>query len=352
MDRSARLAEVFRDTQDFYQEDPILAQSVRNSIGETRLYAADDYPVLPPQTERTGVVRVSGRKTVQAAIELRRTYPEKKIAVLNFASATRPGGGVKNGSSTQEESLCRCSTLYPTLDQHWLWNSFYCANRETHEPLHSDACIYSPSVVICKTYDDVPARLQPEEFVTVDVISCAAPNLRPSGDGKTVNISHEELCRLLRCRAMHILHIAAVNQVEMLVLGAFGCGIFANDPGDVKSAFSYALDEYRKWFDLVEFAVYCRDGEEKTYQEFRFLDNYHHVAKNPVTILNAGQEARKEYGEAFGAELKRLTVEQLNALHGGRQLAIPIMGGEYILFIEGPAAVEDCYLIGNGRRFR
>lgn len=236
---------------------------------KTRLYAADDYPVLLPQTERTGVVRVSKRRTFQEAMELCRKYPEKKITALNFASATRPGGGVKNGSSAQEKSLCRCSTLYPTLDQQWLWNAFYRANREAHDPLHSDACIYSPSVVICKTDDDIPARLQPEEFVTVDVISCAAPNLRPSGGGKTVNISRSELRRLLRCRAIHILHVAAANQVDVLI----GCDVFANNPREVRSAFSAALAEYRRWFDLIEFAVYCRDEEDETYKEFQLLND-------------------------------------------------------------------------------
>lgn len=341
MDRRGRLAEVFQDTQDFYQNDPLLSAGVHKAMEGTRLYGADDYPLLPPQTERTGIIKVSRRKTLQAAMELRRAYPEKKIAVLNFASATRPGGGVKSGSSAQEESLCRCSTLYPTLDQQRLWDLFYHPDRAARDPLHSDACIYSPGVVICKTDDDIPLRLRPEGFVTVDVISCAAPDLRPFKDGSAIDISGGELRRLLRCRAMHILHIAAANRVDVLVLGAFGCGVFANDPADVRNAFSHALDEYRTWFDLVEFAVYCRAGEEKTYQEFHYLDNYHHMAEKPVTILNAGRKARKEYGEAFGSEyLVRLTVEQLNALHSGKQLAIPIMGGEYILFLEGPAAAD------------
>lgn len=106
------------------------------------------------------------------------TYPGRKIAVLNFASATKPGGGVINGSSAQEESLCRCSTLYPTLDRRFLWQSYYDVNRAAGDVLHTDACIYSPGIVICKTDENFPERMPQEDWVTVDVISCAAPNLR------------------------------------------------------------------------------------------------------------------------------------------------------------------------------
>ena len=149
------LVQVFEDTQRFYTENPILADAVEASRRNTKLYEADDYPLLPANpiqrndstqhndptqhnattqprasTPRKQEVRVTKHKTFEAAMALHKEFPDKKIAVLNFASAMRPGGGVKKGARAQEESLCRCSTLFPTIDRRWLWNEYYDVNRD------------------------------------------------------------------------------------------------------------------------------------------------------------------------------------------------------------------------------
>ena len=41
---------------------------------------------------------------------------DKKCLVLNFANPYHPGGGVRRGAKAQEEDLCRCSTLLPSLE--------------------------------------------------------------------------------------------------------------------------------------------------------------------------------------------------------------------------------------------
>ena len=106
-------------------------------------------------------------------------------------------------------------------------------------------------------------------------ISCAAPNLRNvvsnaynPESGKAVHISPSELNLLHRQRAKHILTVAAANEVNILVLGAFGCGAFANDPRVVADATFEALDEFIKYFDVVEFAIYCRKFETENYDAF------------------------------------------------------------------------------------
>ena len=136
MDRRETLREVFKDTQQFYREEPILAAAVEQSRTQTKLYEANDYPLIPQSRACNGLVRVSQSKTFEAAMRLKKAHPTQKIGVLNFAAATRPGGGVKNGSSAQEESLCRCSTLYPTLDQKWLWENYYCLLYTSPRPRH------------------------------------------------------------------------------------------------------------------------------------------------------------------------------------------------------------------------
>ena len=72
----------------------------------------------------------------------------------------------------------------------------------------------------------------------------------------------------LKGYAVHPLHVAAANGAEILVLGAFGCGAFANDPHYVAAAYRDALEEYLEWFSVVEFAVWCKGYETENYKAF------------------------------------------------------------------------------------
>jgi len=275
MDIKTRLVDIFQDTQQFYNTNPALASAVAASKAGTKLYDAGA-ATLPANVCKAGAVSVTKSKTFEAAMRLAKQYPGKKIAVLNFASAIRPGGGVKSGSSAQEESLCRCSTLYPTLDRRFLWQNYYDVNRASGNVLHTDAGIYSPGVVICKTDSDYPERMPQENWCTVDVISCAAPNLRnePANKynpetGEPVGILPADLQRIHEQRARQILAVAAANDVDILVLGAFGCGAFRNDPQVVAKAYANVLKDTKEFFDLVEFAIYCRDYETANYDAFK-----------------------------------------------------------------------------------
>jgi len=276
MTRREQLIDVFADTRRFYNENKILADAVAFTCAHTKLYEADEYPALPAiSREQDSTICVSTGKTFQTAIRLHEEHPDQKIAVLNFASATNPGGGVLSGSSAQEESLCRCSTLYPSLNRPWLWARYYEVNRAAKNVLHTDACIYSPKVVICKTDESIPKRLNPEAFVTVDVITCAAPNLRKMPGnyhnpemGHPVIVTPEELYEIHLKRARHILRVAAANSVDAIVLGAFGCGAFSNDPNVVARAYHAAVEDYKDRFSEIEFAIYCRDSETENYKVF------------------------------------------------------------------------------------
>lgn len=235
----------------------------------------NDYLENPVSNVESGQVKVIAAKTFETAINLHKSYPAKKSAVLNFESATRPEGGVKNGSSAQEESLCRCSTLFPTIDRKWLYGKYYVANRQAKDNRHTDACIYSPGVIICKTDESIPQRMPENDFVTVDVISCAAPNLRnePANrynpeTGKPMKMEPQELYDLHVKRAKHIMHVAAANQVDILILGAFGCGVFQNDPDTVARAYRTALQDCRDKFDSIVFAIYCSGTDRSNLDAF------------------------------------------------------------------------------------
>ena len=267
MNRRQVLAQIFADTQEFISSTPVLMHASEASVRGALLIKADDELKLGTPTCEGSIV-VSEKRSFQAARDIHDARPHARICVLNFASPINPGGGVTVGSSAQEECLCRCSTLYSTLDQRRFWHEYYERNRASHNPLATDDCIWSPNVTVIKSDTDLPERLPEEAWFTVDVLTCAAPNLRTT-DVFANKLSPNELFALHRHRAHRILEVAASQGADCLVAGAFGCGAFGNDPHLVASAWHEELRDLQAHFDLVEFAVFHMPYEQINYDAFR-----------------------------------------------------------------------------------
>ena len=273
LDRKKHLVSVFNDTMQRIGNSRELQDAVSQSIASQQ-YIGDadkiDLPA-PPYTEKARVV-VSRLRSFEAAARC----PGQKVAVLNFASSTSPGGGVETGASAQEECLCRVSTLYPCLKTRTAWEKFYAPHRAAHNPLHNDDIIYTKDVMVLKD-DDYNVLSSP---FRVDVITCAAPNLRESpsnrynrNDGEAVHVGPEKLLELHVKRARKILSAAAANGAEVLILGAFGCGAFRNDPAVVAAAYQQALPQFLNHFKTIEFAVYCSPKDQRNYDAFTIIRN-------------------------------------------------------------------------------
>ena len=277
MNRKEQNIAVFEDTMDWIGHEPALTDSVKDSIAHTILYPARELLVLPEKSNSDKAkITVTPQRTFEAAHDLLIRYPGCRTAVLNFASATNPGGGVTRGSSAQEEALCRCSTLYPCLNTPELDKGYYQFHRSQQDVRYTDACIYVPDIKIIKTDTDAPKRLTENKWQTVDVICCAAPNLREQpynkmnpGQGRAIRVSNKELLGLHRQRARKILSVAATNNVDCLVLGAFGCGAFKNDPNIVAQAYRHILPEFDGYFCEIRFAVYCPPHDRTNFDVFR-----------------------------------------------------------------------------------
>lgn len=265
-ERKARLVNVFRDTLSMIDESDTLKASVEWSRALTRFYAECDFPAVHKQLGKRARISVTNHRTFEAAGLLTAQNPGKRIAVLNFASATTPGGGVKGGSGAQEESLCRCSTLYPVLSQKELFSKYYEFHRYRNDPqrLYSDACIYSPDIQVIKSDGNTPERLPENQWFKADVITCAAPNFR-----NATPLPDTELYNLHLKRGRKILDVALAGGAECLVLGAFGCGAFRNNPEIVARAYAALMEEYREAFDTVEFAVFYFGNEVTNFNAFQ-----------------------------------------------------------------------------------
>ena len=266
--------EIFQDTLDWIKSDTVLSASVAAAKKNTKVYYEDDYPQFDMGVEKEERISVTKDRSYQAAMRLSRENPGKKVAVMNFANAFHAGGGVTKGASAQEECLCRCSTLYPLLYRRTLRDTYYKHHHDLNTSKASDSLIYTEGVVICKTDDDHPKRMEQKDWVTVDVITIAAPDLRDKSNryaalvGNGTYMNHAELFGYHVKRAIHMLTVAAHKGADILVLGAFGCGAFQNDPSVVAKAYKVALEEFPKVFDKIEFAVYCSPKDQRNYEEF------------------------------------------------------------------------------------
>ena len=273
MSRKERNILVFADTQRMIAGTEELSENVK-AVRLNQEMIPHGKPVAPAAAprERDASVIVSGKRTLEAAA----AYRGKKTCVLNFASSTNPGGGVRWGSSAQEESLCRCSTLYPCLDSPEMWDCFYEPHREKRFALNNDDLIYSPGVLVIKTDMDVPERLEKEDWYPVNVITCAAPDLRrrpdkmldPMSGLYAADLPEEELRSLLEKRIERIFAKAACEGNEVLILGAFGCGAFFNPPVLVSEVFRAYTEKYRRYFETIEYAVFHVGGESENYRAF------------------------------------------------------------------------------------
>jgi uncharacterized protein (TIGR02452 family) len=202
-------------------------------------------------------ISVTPETTAEAARRLVEAEGVPHVAALNFASAKNPGGGFLGGAKAQEEDLARCSALYACqLTQ----REFYDANRAGPSMLYTDHLIYSPDVPFFR--DERHALL--EAPFLVSLITSPAPNAgeassRGRNEGRHVHATLER-------RAGQVLAVAAAHGHRCLVLGAWGCGVFRNDPREVASAFALWLDHprFRGAFDRVVFAVYERSKDRPT----------------------------------------------------------------------------------------
>lgn len=205
---------------------------------------------------------VANETTLEGASFLVAQQTFQRIGVLNFASAKRPGGGFLKGSAAQEESLARSSGLYASLTQ---FPEFYAHHRRMKNGAYSDRMIYSPD---CPVFRENSGRLLDRPY-RVDFITSAAPNagaLRRRG-GRSV----QKIPAILKQRAGKTLALAWTRGCDALVLGAWGCGVFKNDPAMVAAVFGDLLLDggpYRGCFSAVRFSVFDDSTDLTTFKAF------------------------------------------------------------------------------------
>jgi uncharacterized protein (TIGR02452 family) len=255
---SSRLRAIARETVEIAERGSYstpageVSIDVAPAVAGTRLYLPGDELSLPQQGDLPQV-DVTNESTSDATRRL-----GGDVAALVFASARNPGGGFLNGAQAQEESVARSSALYPCL---LAAGDFYRHHRAHEDLTYTDRVIYSPRVPV---FRDDKGNLLPEPY-PVSFLTAAAPNR--SAIARNQPEREHGIPAALRQRAIRVLHVAAVHGHRRLVLGAWGCGVFGNDPATVAQTFRAALRDNR-YFDHVVFAVLDRQKGAPTFSAF------------------------------------------------------------------------------------
>ena len=227
----------------------------------TRVSYNTNYSIKSNKVYMEGFVSTQKRKEEHAVINIcsgttfsivRNYLQYGRVAVLNFANPVIPGGGVGNGAMAQEECLCRSSNLYACISASNVYEEYYGYHRNLKNYFYSDRLIYTKDVTVFKNDNIVPQIMPQEYWFSVDVITCSAPFI-----GKRKYTNKKVLKEIFKGRIKNIFEAAIDNEVDVLVLGAFGCGAFKNPPQVVAEAFYDVIieNEYDKRFKYIVFAI-------------------------------------------------------------------------------------------------
>lgn len=232
-----------------------LAKAQKKAQAQTQLYTPSDsdalleQQVLQPRTTPTQY-EVTNESTLDAIYRLLDAGHDDVLA-LNFASAKNAGGGFLGGSQAQEESLARSTGLYPCLLEA---PDYYSINRQTKSCFYTDHMIYSPQVPLLK--DDqgrYRPSLQTASFLTAPAVNTGVVRQREAE-------RLPEVAAVMQRRIAKVLAIALEQGHAHLVLGAWGCGVFQNDPAEIARYFHQVLaSDFKDVFETVVFAIYAKN---------------------------------------------------------------------------------------------
>jgi uncharacterized protein (TIGR02452 family) len=177
-----------------------------------------------------------------------------RVAALNFASARHPGGGWLSGAQAQEESLARASALVPCIAD----DPMYARHERIRDALYTSSAIYSRAVPVFRGDDgrllEAPYCIA---FITAPAVNAGVVLERDPS-------RRLEISAAMRDRVARVLAIAATHGHDALVLGAWGCGVFKNDPAEIAEQFAAALrGPFAGAFATVVFAVLDTSPERR-----------------------------------------------------------------------------------------
>ena len=255
-----KLIDIFFDTRKLSKTK--YKEETERLINDTKVYS--NLSPLADSGKKSDIAILNGG-TLEVSNLLSKYY---KVAALNFADGKKPGGWPEYGCLTQEENICRCSNMYEALISDKCNKKYYQVNRNNdRDGLCTDTVIYLPNVTIFK--DDRVYRELESPF-KYDIITCPAPSC---------HLYPNEALFIYDRRIEQIVLSAIKNNVECLVLGAWGCGAFRQDKILIARSFIAILNMYSGYFKSIVFAMKKTPGwnqKESAYDDFLCWFKYYY----------------------------------------------------------------------------
>lgn len=221
-----------------------IRDELQRAVAGTVSYPPDAALPRVPGAKYATTFEVVNETTLAVAERL--TSQGHRVVALNFASAKHPGGGFLGGARAQEESLCRSSGLYACING----NPMYAFHARQGGGFYSNYAIYSPDVPVFFTDAGNPLpKAYVCSFITSPAVNAGAYLQDNRANAATVEAEMAD-------RVEKVLTIAAGHGHDTLVLGAWGCGVFRNDPEVIAALFADSLKGlFKNVFRHVAFAV-------------------------------------------------------------------------------------------------
>jgi uncharacterized protein (TIGR02452 family) len=225
----------------------ILQDSLKKSISNTKIYPPNYQYNITKTRLKHGEIILTRESIVQMAYRICALENKSKVAILNFASGLKPGGGFLKGSGAQEETICRASGFFPIIFyQDELFNYHHQV-----ENYFSDALLFAPEVPFI--FKSEIERADP--FFICSIISSAAVCYKKLDQN---NETKKKAKEIMKERIRKIIYLAIEQDIEILALGAFGCGNYLNDAQDITTNFKELLiaENLNDYFEQIIFPIF------------------------------------------------------------------------------------------------
>lgn len=211
------------------ENDRIFKNGNFNMVSET-VFSVSEIPEIKREKYFSVAENAVKETTIQAILS---RAGRGNITALNFANAMYAGGAYVLGGNAQEESLCRASMLYYTIRNQ---KDYYRRNRLHILPDYTDTMIYSENVPIIR--NDFGELL--EKTVLCNFITSPAVNRTFA---KFI-FSQKKINNIMYSRIEKIIMLSLEKKTDILILGAFGCGMFGNRRETILPMFEEIINKY------------------------------------------------------------------------------------------------------------